>query len=343
MPAGELHLQLSVNFPDNRKVRALVRYGRDARAIRDLYVQMCLYCKGTLSDGFVPDEQIGLLVYPDTEKNGKRDAARLAEVGLLERGVNGWLVTGWFDRNNSREEVRQKSAAKARGAKLANHRRWHVEYGNTDPKCEWCKADSQKPDQTTDQNTDKTSDQSSDPGHDTKRVGGAKRSDSTETESETESEKEVKALDRPRPAERIQPGSDDDPDFAAFWSAYPRKEAKGQARTAWRTAVIRKKIDPKTIILGAERYADDPKRKAGGRTYTAHPATWLNGERWLEQLDDTRGDDVPDDDDEDFWTALWKPTRCARSCCRSSRASASPAARGWPAAPRTMTARPACR
>ena len=35
MPAGELHIQLSVNFPDNRKVRALIRYGREARPARE--------------------------------------------------------------------------------------------------------------------------------------------------------------------------------------------------------------------------------------------------------------------------------------------------------------------
>lgn len=303
MPAGELHLQLAVNFPGNRKVRALVRYGREVRALRDLYVQMCLYSKGCLSDGFVPDEEIGVLVYPDTDKNGQRDAARLAEVGLVERGIGGWLITGWFDRNPSREDVKQKSAAKARGAKLANHRRWHVEYGHPDARCEWCQREGLNSDQTTDKNSEQRRDQSSDPSPESDRFSQVKRSDSTETESETESEKEVKAHGRQKPAGSVSQeaiGSDDDPDFAAFWSAYPRKEAKGHARVAYRTAVIRKKIDPKVIIIGAERYADDPQRRAGGRKYTAHPATWLNGERWLEQHDDsTDGDDGQDDDD--FW------------------------------------------
>ena len=63
----------------------------------DLYVQMCLCAKGNRSDGYVPDDQIGLLVYPDTEKNGQRDAERLAKVELLERQDGGWLITGWRD------------------------------------------------------------------------------------------------------------------------------------------------------------------------------------------------------------------------------------------------------
>lgn len=289
MPAGELHLQLSVRFPDNRKVRSLKRFGRDARAVRDLYVQMCLYCKGELSDGFVPDDQLGLLVYPDSEKIGERDAVRLAEVGLVERVAGGWMVTGWFDRNQSREHVTQKSAAKARGAKLANHRRWHVESGNPDLTCEWCNREGLNTDQTTDLNTDQTSDQKSDQSPESDRLGQVKRSDSTETETESEAQSEEKALDRQEPAGRVprdKIGSDDDPDFAAFWSAYPRREAKGQARTAYRKFVITRKTDPKEIILGAERYADYHRTLGTERKYLAHPATWLNGERWDERHDE---------------------------------------------------------
>jgi hypothetical protein len=53
---------------------------------------MLLCCKETKSDGFVPDDEIAILVYPDTEKNGQRDAGRLVEVGLLERGADGRVV-----------------------------------------------------------------------------------------------------------------------------------------------------------------------------------------------------------------------------------------------------------
>lgn len=278
MATGELHLQLSVNFPDNRKVRALVRYGRDVRALRDLYVQMCLYSKGMLSDGFVPDEQIGLLVYPDTEKNGQRDAQRLAEVGLLEKGAGGWQIEGWFDRNQSKENVKRKSEAKARGARLANHRRWHEEGGTSDPDCEWC----QKSDQTTDLTSDQTTDQSSV----STPIDAAKRSDSTETESETETESKTEKPSGRQAGHVPEPGSDADPDFCAFWDAYPKRAAKGQARKTWKTLVVKKRIDPKVLILGAERYRDDPRRPRD-LTYVPNPSTWLNGERWLEQQDDS--------------------------------------------------------
>ena len=81
---------------------------------------------------------------------------------------------------------------------------------------------------------------------------------------------------RPR---KPEPGSDDDPGFTAFWSAYPRHVAKQTARKAWRTA-IRGGAVPGEIIAGAEKYRDDYRRRSRGIEYTAHPATWLNGQRW---------------------------------------------------------------
>jgi hypothetical protein len=82
-----------------------------------------------------------------------------------------------------------------------------------------------------------------------------------------------------RRAERVECGSDQDPDFTAFWDAYPRKVGKGQARDQWRAA-IKRKADPKEIILAAERFRDDPARKAKPIDKTCHPGTWLHGERY---------------------------------------------------------------
>lgn len=76
-----------------------------------------------------------------------------------------------------------------------------------------------------------------------------------------------------------KPVNDDDPQFEQFWSMYPRKSAKGTARRAWSKAIT--KTDPQTIIAAASRYADDPNREP---TFTAHAATWLNGERWDDDM-----------------------------------------------------------
>ncbi len=68
------------------------------------------------------------------------------------------------------------------------------------------------------------------------------------------------------------------PLFDEFWNVYPRREAKATARKAWEKAV--KRARGEEIIAGAVRYRDDPNRDA---QFTAHPATWLNGDRWLDE------------------------------------------------------------
>lgn len=71
----------------------------------------------------------------------------------------------------------------------------------------------------------------------------------------------------------------DDAGFEDFWKAYPRRVAKGQARTAWRAAV--KVRAPSIIIAGAMRYAADPNLPTGADVqFIPHPATWLRAERW---------------------------------------------------------------
>ena len=68
----------------------------------------------------------------------------------------------------------------------------------------------------------------------------------------------------------------EDPDFARFWAAYPRKVGKGAARKAW--AKMRPPID---LVLRTVRAFSDTEqwRRENGR-FTPHPATWLNQERW---------------------------------------------------------------
>jgi uncharacterized protein YdaU (DUF1376 family) len=70
-----------------------------------------------------------------------------------------------------------------------------------------------------------------------------------------------------------------DPDgFDEFWQEVPRKAGKGAARKAYAQAI--KKADPQTLIAAIQRYAEE--RRGKDEKYTAHPATWLNAERWLD-------------------------------------------------------------
>lgn len=85
----------------------------------------------------------------------------------------------------------------------------------------------------------------------------------------------------PQPSSLIQqpaahsPKKPEPEGFSDFWAAYPRREDKGHARTAWVKAV--RKADVRTIVAGAARLRDDPNRE---KQFTPLPATWLNGERW---------------------------------------------------------------
>lgn len=83
----------------------------------------------------------------------------------------------------------------------------------------------------------------------------------------------------PKPKKR---GGDDDPDFTAFWSAYPRKVDKGHGRTAWVKA-LKTGADPAAIIAAAQGFAELHARERTETKFIAMPATWLNGERWADE------------------------------------------------------------
>lgn len=69
----------------------------------------------------------------------------------------------------------------------------------------------------------------------------------------------------------------DDPDFEAFYVAYPKRVARKAAASAWDRA-IKGGVDPAVVIAGAKRYADD--RRGKDPQFTKQPATWLNQGCW---------------------------------------------------------------
>jgi hypothetical protein len=98
------------------------------------------------------------------------------------------------------------------------------------------------------------------------------------------------SLPRPQDQSRKpEPGSDADPEFVAFWKAYPRKIGKPRGRKAWRAA-LKKGHDPAAIITAAQDFRDDPVRRSKSIDWTPYPASWLNDERYVVEVDDD-GDD----------------------------------------------------
>lgn len=68
-------------------------------------------------------------------------------------------------------------------------------------------------------------------------------------------------------------------DFQAFWSLYPRREAKKPAFDSWQRAM--KKTTPEVVMAAVTRYAAS--RQGQDPKYTAQATTWLNQERWEDE------------------------------------------------------------
>ena len=67
--------------------------------------------------------------------------------------------------------------------------------------------------------------------------------------------------------------------FAEFWNAYPRKVAKPDALKAW--AKLKPDPDLQAAILDALAIQA---RAWTDKKYIPHPATWLNGRRWEDEI-----------------------------------------------------------
>jgi hypothetical protein len=91
-------------------------------------------------------------------------------------------------------------------------------------------------------------------------------------------EQHIVKASRPRKAKLSPEGN---PDFMAFWEAYPRKMSKPAAFAAW----IKAKLPAIADILAAveAQTASEQWQKDGGK-FIPYPTTWINGERWNDQF-----------------------------------------------------------
>lgn len=72
--------------------------------------------------------------------------------------------------------------------------------------------------------------------------------------------------------------------FDRFWSVYPRKVAKAAAVTAWQGLGPPSEPQAEKIISAASNQAREWVRERRQLDKTPHPATWLNGERWEDEI-----------------------------------------------------------
>ncbi len=72
------------------------------------------------------------------------------------------------------------------------------------------------------------------------------------------------------------------PNFDLFWLKYPNKKSKKKAQQIWKSRNLEKKFDE--IIAGLDRYIKSDSWNSDGGAYIPHPTTFLNQERWLDDI-----------------------------------------------------------
>ena len=79
----------------------------------------------------------------------------------------------------------------------------------------------------------------------------------------------------------------DDEEFEVFWKQVPNKIGKGAARTAYAKA-IKGGATHDEILAGVESYRQYEAKREKQQDYRPlHPATWLNQERWADEVSST--------------------------------------------------------
>ena len=72
-------------------------------------------------------------------------------------------------------------------------------------------------------------------------------------------------------------------EFDAFWKAYPKRLAKGDARKAWhQTEAIRPALPELMAAIEAQCRSDQWRKNDG--QFIPYPATFLRQERWSDEL-----------------------------------------------------------
>lgn len=89
-------------------------------------------------------------------------------------------------------------------------------------------------------------------------------------------------------------------EFDDFWAIYPRREGKGAAKKAWAKAV--KTIPADELLPVVRSYA--VRMHGSEKRFIPFPATWLNQERWADEVDDQKAESA------DEWFRPFTPPEC---------------------------------
>lgn len=262
--------------------------GTPARA-RGLWVTALSYSMDQLTDGFIPVHVLAAL------GGSAKDATALVAAGLWEQTDGGWRFHDWHDYQPSRAAIETKRSEEAsrkaewrakRAASKANSSHSH-------PKVEsnFSQSPAKQP-----HNEAVTT-----PVVEGPAVGYQSRSsafvpalsqwDTNGTSASVPGlSQECPVLPVPDPTRPVLPtevrrsktpsSADADGAFDAFWSQYPRKVSKPQAVKAWKAAT--KKATPDVVMAGLAKHL--PLWAGAEAKFIPHASTWLNGERWSDEV-----------------------------------------------------------
>lgn len=73
--------------------------------------------------------------------------------------------------------------------------------------------------------------------------------------------------------------------FNAFWELYPRKVNKKKSKEKF-LKVCKDENTYNSIMHGLKKQIKSVEWQKDGGQYVPHPTTWLNGERWLDEVDE---------------------------------------------------------
>jgi hypothetical protein len=72
--------------------------------------------------------------------------------------------------------------------------------------------------------------------------------------------------------------------FDEFWDTYDKKVGRKKAETAYRAALKKPHVTPDLLIAAAGAYIAWQTAEEKHPQFTKHPATWLTGEHWTDEL-----------------------------------------------------------
>jgi hypothetical protein len=227
--------------------------GRDAR---DLYLVGLCYCAQGLTDGFIPGTALRVLGAEAEIDQAQASADRLVAVGLWEAVEGGYNVHDYLEYQPTKERVIATREVRAEAGRRGGKQKASNLLDKTLAKPKQNSAPSQS--------------------HPVPIPS---------TSPDGEEPPVPPATDAP-PAAPKAISRRQEQGFDAFWQAWPKKEGKAKAQTAW----ARIRPDPDTIqaILDAiprHQAAKDWPRE--NWRFCPLPATWLNERRWDDELPDT--------------------------------------------------------